>query len=131
VTSRTIYGANSHPAVLSVAGVDTRKQRVGYSSTGPGRLWNEKPDLCCYTHFSGSGVYAADGGTSAAAPAAAGVIAALRSRFRYDPSRPTTSPAALRQSLIRSADAQGATGHSAELGWGILDGCRLALEPPA
>lgn len=130
VTSRTIYGANSHPAVLSVAGVDTRKQRVGYSSTGPGRLSKEKPDLCCYTHFAGSGVYAADSGTSAAAPVAAGVIAALRSRFRYDRSRPATAPAAMRRSLIRSSDAQGGTGHSAELGWGILDGCRLPIGPP-
>jgi len=129
-TSRTIYGANSHPAVLSVAGVDTHKRRVGYSSTGPGRLTGEKPDLCCYTHFSGSGVAAADSGTSAAAPVAAGVIAALRSRFRYDPSLPATSPAALRRHLIENADAQGGTGHSPELGWGVLDGCSLAAQPP-
>lgn len=130
VTSRTIYGANSHPAVLSVAGVDTRKQRVGYSSTGPGRLADEKPDLSCYTQFAGSGVAAADSGTSAAAPVAAGVIAALRSRFRYDPARPVTSPAALRRHLIQNTDASGATSHSPELGWGILDGCNLAANQP-
>ena len=36
VTTQTIYGANSSPHVMSVAGVDTTKTRVGYSSTGPG-----------------------------------------------------------------------------------------------
>ena len=53
--SRPICGANSHPSVLSVAGVDTRKRRVGYSSQGPGRLDADKPDLSAYTHFRGSG----------------------------------------------------------------------------
>ena len=50
-TARPICGANSHPSVLSVAGVDTRKRRVGYSSQGPGRLDPDKPDLSAYTHF--------------------------------------------------------------------------------
>jgi hypothetical protein len=35
VTSNAIYGANGHPQVLCVAGVDTTKQRVGYSTIGP------------------------------------------------------------------------------------------------
>jgi hypothetical protein len=41
-----------------------------------------KPDLAAYTHFEGSHVYPEDGGTSAACPVAAGVIAALRFRLR-------------------------------------------------
>jgi hypothetical protein len=66
VTAKAIYGANSSPAVLTVGGVDISGLRVGYSSKGPGRLTPNKPDVCGFTHFSGSGVYAAAGGTSAA-----------------------------------------------------------------
>lgn len=61
ITTNAIYGANGHPAVLCVAGVDTTKARVGYSTIGPGRLTRQKPDICGFTHFRGSGVYAADG----------------------------------------------------------------------
>jgi subtilisin family serine protease len=56
VTNRPIYGANSHPSVLCIAGVTIDKQRVGYSSQGPGHLDPQKPDLSAYTHFTGSGV---------------------------------------------------------------------------
>jgi hypothetical protein len=125
VTSKTIYGANSHPSVLCVGGVDVHKTRVGYSSTGPGRLMVQKPDLCAYTHFSGSGVRAVDSGTSAAAPVAAGVLAALRSVWSYDVANPARHPANLRQHVIDNVDPVGLTGHSSELGWGILDGCKL------
>jgi subtilisin family serine protease len=107
VTANAIYGANSHPLVLSIAGVDTSKARVGYSSIGPGRLTQQKPDLSSYTHFKGSGVYAADGGTSAATPVASGVVAALRSELPYDASLPQTSPAAIRNMLIKTAEDAG------------------------
>ncbi len=126
VTNKTIYGANSHPSAVCVGGVDVNKKRVGYSSTGPGRLMIQKPDLCTYTHFSGSGVYPVDSGTSAAAPVAAGVLAALRSVWSYDAANPARHPANLRQHVIDNVDPAGLTGHSTELGWGILDGCRLA-----
>lgn len=63
-----IYGANSHSSVLSIAGVTIDRERLGYSTQGPGRLDQDKPDLCAYTHFDGSGVYDADSGTSAACP---------------------------------------------------------------
>ena len=72
---KTIVGANSHPDVLCVAGVDITRARVGYSSQGPGRLVNKKPDICGYTHFAGSGVEKKDTGTSAACPVVAGVVA--------------------------------------------------------
>jgi hypothetical protein len=126
VTANAIYGANSHVQVLSIAGVDTSKTRVGYSSVGPGRLTREKPDLSSYTHFKGSGVYAADGGTSAATPVAAGVVAALRTRIPYDPSAPDTSPAAMRNMLIKTAEDRGLVGYDFEHGWGIVSGCHLA-----
>ena len=126
VTDRSIYGANSHPQVLTVAGVDTQKNRVGYSSVGPGRLKREKPDISGYTHFRGSGVYAADGGTSAATPVVAGVVAALRTKIPYDPSRPDSDPAAIRNMLIKTAEDRGLVGFDFEYGWGIVNGCELA-----
>ncbi len=75
------------PAVLSVAGVDTRRERVGYSAIGPGRLAERKPDISGYTHFKGSEVFESDGGTSAACPVVAGVVAAVRSKRALRPGR--------------------------------------------
>lgn len=126
VTANAIYGANSHPQVLCVAGVDTEKDRVGYSSVGPGRLTKAKPDLASYTHFKGSGVYAADGGTSAATPVAAGVVAALRTAMPYSSARPETSPAAVRNMVTKTAEDRGSVGYDYEYGWGIISGCTLA-----
>ncbi len=116
-----ICGANSHPAVVSVAGVDVNNNRVGYSSQGPGRLTSKKPDIAAYTHFVGSGVYAADGGTSAACPVAAGVVAAIRTRHK--PSR--VSPGQLRSLIQRTARDRGQSGYDFDYGWGILDGAAL------
>jgi len=99
-TDAGIYGANSSPAVISVAGAIITKERIGYSTKGPGRLEKTKPDLTSFTHFAGSGVYAADGGTSAATPVAAGVVAAVR---RLYPSS-VISPAQLRDILRQTAE---------------------------
>jgi subtilisin family serine protease len=126
VVDRAIYGANSHPAVLSVAGVDVTKERVGYSTIGPGRLSHRKPDLCGYTHFSGSGVYAADGGTSAATPVVAGVVAALRTRFPYRKGLPLTTPARVRHLLRKTAEDVGLPGYDFAHGYGIVNGRAIA-----
>ena len=50
VSTNVITGANSHPDVLSLAGVDIYKTRVGYSSQGPGNsnLDKLKPDIAAY-----------------------------------------------------------------------------------
>lgn len=121
-----IYGANSHPEVLSVGGVDVTKALVGYSTRGPGRLEKKKPDIASYTHFKGSGVYAADGGTSAATPVAAGVVAAFRSVFRFQPGVPRTYPAAIRNVIRKTAEDRGPRGFDFDYGYGIINGCRLA-----
>jgi subtilisin family serine protease len=120
--TRPICGANSHPGVLSVAGVDTRRRRVGYSSQGPGRLDPDKPDLSAYTHFRGSGVYPADGGTSAACPVAAGVVAAVREKYPAS----VLPPAKLRALLFKTAQDLGGTGFDHDFGWGVIDGTALA-----
>ncbi|WP_086618961.1 S8 family serine peptidase [Erythrobacter tepidarius] len=125
VTANAIYGANSHPSVLTIAGVDISNTRVGYSSQGPGRLARNKPDLAGYTHFRGSGVYAADGGTSAATPVVAGVVAAVRSRRPFQPGNPAASPAAIRALMRSTATDLGAAGFDFDHGFGVVGGCAL------
>lgn len=126
VTAKAIYGANSHAAVLCVAGVDITGARVGYSAIGPGRLTDRKPDLSGFTHFQGSGVYAADGGTSAATPVVSGVVAAVRSRRPFLPGVPSSYPGVVRRLLCATALDRGAPGYDYEYGWGIVNGCRLS-----
>jgi len=130
----TICGANSLPSVFSIAGVDTRKNRVGYSSQGPGRLAQQKPDVASYTHFRGSAVFdsqdeprSADSGTSAACPVAAGLIAAVRSRIK--PNR--LSPAQLRALVAKTADDRAGVGFDNDYGWGILDPAVLLARLPS
>jgi subtilisin family serine protease len=116
-TSRPICGANSHPKVLSIGGVDVQQRRLGYSSQGPGRLSAQKPDLCGYTHFTGSGVYPEDGGTSAACPVVAGVVAAVRSVYPLA----KVAPAQLRTLLQKTASDLGGFGFDTDFGWGVVD----------
>ncbi|MFS0735785.1 S8 family serine peptidase [Sphingomonas sp. 1P06PA] len=127
----TIYGANSHPSVLTVAGVDTSKTRVGYSNQGPGALVRDKPDVCGYTHFAGSGVYAADGGTSAATPVVAGLVAAIRSRRPYIAGNASRTPTAIRDLLRSTAQDLGTAGFDLDHGFGVVNGCTIAqrLQP--
>ena len=120
---RPICGANSHPNVLSVAGIDHRKRRIGYSSQGPGRLAAEKPDISAYTAFKGSLVFeGGDGGTSAACPVAAGVVAALRTK--YPPAK--VSPAEMRSLIYKTADDLGGAGYDHNYGWGAIEPVPLA-----
>lgn len=129
VTTGGITGANGHPQVLTVGGVDVTKVLAGYSTSGPGRLSRVKPDITSYTHFRGSGVYAADGGTSAATPVAAGVVAAFRTRFGFNPSDARTHPVSVRNIIRRTAEDRGAIGFDFDYGWGIISGTRLAGIP--
>ncbi|MBC6402953.1 MAG: S8 family serine peptidase [Hyphomonadaceae bacterium] len=127
VTTNVINGANSHPDVLSIAGVDVTKVRVGYSSKGPGKpqLAEEKPDLAAYTHFNGSEAYGAgkpDSGTSAACPVAAGCIASVRTKF--PPS--AVSPPDMFDAARSTADGLGRVGWNDEVGYGIINPSSLA-----
>lgn len=130
ITANAIYGANGHPQVLCVAGVDVTGQRVGYSTIGPGRLTKQKPDISGFTHFQGSEVYPADGGTSAATPVVAGVIAAVRSRRPYNPTLAFSYPGAIRKLVLSTALDRGVAGYDYEYGYGIINGCRLSQIVP-
>ncbi|GGK93578.1 hypothetical protein Sme01_58710 [Sphaerisporangium melleum] len=121
---RPIVGANSHPQVLSIGGVDTNGERVGYSSQGPGRLSDRKPDVCSYTHFAGSKAFGddvPDSGTSAACPVAAGLVAAIRTR--WPASRLT--PSQLRTLMHRTAEDRSTVGFDYDYGYGIADTAAL------
>lgn len=126
-SNRTIYGANSSPYVTCVAGASVNKERLGYSSIGPGRLSNKKPDITGYTHFEGSDVYSYDSGTSAACPVVAGVVAAIRSKRPLDLSDSSTRPAAIRNLLTSSAKDLGVSGYDYRYGFGLVD-TKLILE---
>jgi subtilisin family serine protease len=94
--------------------------RVGYSSQGPGRLTARKPDVCAYTHFAGSAAFGSgtpDSGTSAATPVAAGLVAAIRTRW---PSS-RLSPAQLRALLRRTAEDRSEVGFDYDYGYGVVD----------
>jgi len=114
---RSIHGANSHPSVITVAAVTVTDRRLGYSSQGPGGLHDRKPDLAACSHFKGSGVYPADGGTSAACPVAAGVAAALRQRV----SAKRLKPPQLKGVLQRTARDLEGDGWDYDLGYGVID----------
>jgi subtilisin family serine protease len=124
--SPPICGANSHPDVICVAGIDTMQRRVGYSSQGPGRLEARTPSLCGYTHFAGSAVFAVDGGTSAACPVIAGLVAAIRSRY----STRALSPMQLRSLLAKCADDLGGKGFDFDHGWGVPNTSALLAKLP-
>jgi len=114
---KSIHGANSHPEVITVAAVTVTDRRLGYSSQGPGGLARRKPDLAAYSHFKGSGIYPADGGTSAACPVATGVVAALRQKITTK----RRSPASMKGLLQRSAADLDKDGWDYDIGYGVID----------
>lgn len=122
----SIFGANSHPDVISVAAVTINDDVLGYSSEGPGTLYANKPDIAGFSHFAGSGVFPVDSGTSAACPVVAGVVAALRSKSSVSNLPPSTIKDALLQSARRISTAD----WNPQTGAGITDaGAALALLP--
>jgi len=134
---RMISGANSHSAVLTVGAVDVESRRLDISRPGPGALASDKPDVAAFARFTGSAIMGGavpDDGTSAACALAAGVVAAIRSGFPFDPRRPETSPAALRAIIKKQARHTGSQGFDHDCGWGVIDAAAIAealIAPPA
>lgn len=119
---RSISAANSLSESLTIAAVNSRHERIGYSALGPGTLHNEKPDLAAYSHFYGNmgpgrpaGGTGFDNGTSAACPVATGVAALLMSAV------PDLTPSRLREALIQSAINLNQPGWDFETGYGVIN----------
>jgi serine protease AprX len=119
---RSIHASNSLEEVITVAAVNSRHERIGYSSQGPGMFAPQKPDIAAYSHFFGNfgpgrpaGGTNFDNGTSAATPVAAGVAALLLSSGK------NISPARLKEILIKSAVNVGPIGWDTETGWGVIN----------
>lgn len=82
----SILGPNGHPDVMTVGAATLNGEWCGYTSQGPAVLPpndHDKPDFCSISQFDGffpneSGLRPWDGGTSAAAGTAAGVVALLK-----------------------------------------------------
>ncbi|HEY3864517.1 MAG TPA: S8/S53 family peptidase [Solirubrobacteraceae bacterium] len=121
--TQPICGANSLEEVITVGAVAIDGTRLGYSSQGPGRIVVEKPDLCGYSHYQGSGIGSppVDWGTSTACPGVAGVIAALRTRYSSD----ELSPYDLKRVVLESARRPSGAGHSPDTGYGVIDAAAL------
>jgi subtilisin family serine protease len=118
-----INGANSLEQVITVAAVNSRRDRIGYSSQGPGTFPpNRKPDVSGYSHFfanfghgrPGGMSQPFDNGTSAATPVVAGVAALLASAF------PALGPTELNDVLTRTAINLGQPGWDADTGHGVV-----------
>lgn len=120
---KSIHASNSLAEVITVAAVNSRHERIGYSSQGPGMFEQRKPDLASYSHLFGNfgpnrpgGLdQSFDNGTSAATPVAAGVAALLMSAF------PNLSPQDLKKALIESAIDIGKPGFDFDTGYGVIN----------
>jgi hypothetical protein len=130
---RSIWGANSSSAVITVGAVLTNETWLGYSSQGPGqtRLGDYKPDFCAPSQFSETtDASVSNTGTSAACGLTAGVVAALRKR--WDASR--VPPQTLKQVLIDTTRKSQGPEWNGRLGYGVLnagDACkRLSIDFP-
>jgi subtilisin family serine protease len=116
----SIYGANSHPSVLTVGAVRVDGLWLGYSSQGPGqsKLAGEKPDLCAPSQFAEmNDAWTDNTGSSAASALVAGVVAALRSRWNAQ----ALPPDQLKQVLMASARKTEGNAWNGRLGHGVLN----------
>jgi hypothetical protein len=126
---RSILGANSLDSVLTVAAARADGIWAGYSSQGPGQFPGpgggpqHKPDVTAPSHVDVlDTAHRLAGGTSAATGVAAGVVAALRTRW----SDAALPPQDLFEHLRQAARQAGGPGWNNRFGHGVLD-CRETL----
>ncbi|MPZ36106.1 MAG: S8 family serine peptidase [Rhodospirillales bacterium] len=124
----SILGANSLANVLTAGAVRADGTWIGYSSQGPGKIDQAKPDLCAPAQFADPGdASPVNSGSSTSAALAAGLIAALRSLRR----KTVLTPEQMRQ-LLRARARPGSPADGAnQIGSGVLD-AQAALDnmPP-
>lgn len=114
INTETIYGVNSHPQVLCIGSLGQSND----SCVGPGSLETQKPDICTYTEFIGSGLRSPkDEGTSTACAIASGVVAAIRTLY---PSS-IISPKQLRQIFRDTAQHPNDIDFCYRYGYGLLN----------
>ena len=125
---RSIWGANSFHRVLTVGATRTDGTWIGYSSQGPGQPnlgprpgsgeVNQKPDFCVPSGFvEDHDAHVINRGTSAATGVAAGVVAALRSKWNAT----TVKPERLKEVLNATARRPSSTSWDPRFGNGIID----------
>jgi serine protease AprX len=120
---QSIHASNSLLEVITVAAVNSRHERIGYSSQGPGMFEAAKPDIAAYSHFfanfgpgrPGGTAQPFDNGTSAATPVACGIGAALLSAFA------DLTPDQLKAALMASAIDIGQPGQDFLTGAGVVN----------
>jgi len=110
-TGKSIWGANGHEQVITVAAASKEEKYIGYSSVGPAALHDKKPDITSISHFTG--YFNSDSGTSAATPIAAGVVALLKQ------AEPNLTQDQAKSALMDTAKDIG------PLGWDIYTGAGI------
>ena len=122
---RAIWGANGHPAVVTVGAATIAGEFIGSSSPGPAALAKRKPDFVSISQFKG---YSDESGTSAACAVTGGVMALLKQAF------PVTRPELLKECLSATARSIGPSGFNPYAGHGIINAaeaytCLRSLAP--
>lgn len=114
----TVWGASSHPRVLSVTAADILENPGTTSSHGPGALHANKPDLAGLSYFQPAYNWHHKE-TSAAAGVVAGIVAALRG----SPIGSTWTTKELRETLRCRAGGGNCKKWDSQFGAGILNWC--------
>ncbi len=113
---------------VTVANVSTDGVLVSSSSVGPAEDGRLKPDISAVgqnAKAGGPGVgYVQGSGTSAAAPAVAGILARLTEAYRDLHAGANPPTALLKGALLNSARDIGRPGPDFEHGWGLADAAR-------
>lgn len=104
---------------------------VGSSSRGPAHDGRLKPDIAAHGQGQLStteeNLYQVFGGTSAAAPCIAGVMAQLHQAYRGINNGQTAEAALLKAVLLNTVNDLGNTGPDFKFGWGQVNAYRAAL----
>ena len=112
--------------VIATANLDNNNVIVGTSSRGPASDGRIKPDIAAHGRDQMStdpdNTYAPGGGTSAAAPGIAGVLAQLHQAYRELNNGNTASSALLKSTIMVTADDLGNPGPDFIYGWGKING---------